>query len=315
MALKSRTKAVWAELEASYGVAETLVAADAVQTKSDIEIMPLEGGTVDRDLARPSFGADLQIHVGVHVKIRFKVELVGSGTLGTAPAYADLLLACGMEETVVASTSVEYTPDSASTNSVTIGFNLDGQQHTLVGAKGNCKIMLDSQGIPYIEFEFTGLYVAPSSVAALATTGYSSYQVPTPVTYANSTVATLFGQSFVWKKLELDVGNQVEHFDNPGEEFVDITDRNSKGTFTGLLVAYSTFNPITNAKANTTGALSVTHGTVDALKVHITAPAVQLVQPKIGDDRQRATLESGLSFTPTSANDDEWKIRFAAAAS
>lgn len=315
MALKSRTRAVWAELEASYGVAETLVAADAVQTKSDIEIMPLEGGTVDRDLARPSFGADLQIHVGVHTKIRFKVELVGSGTLGTAPAYADLLLACGMEETVVASTSVEYTPDTNSTNSVTIGFNLDGQLHTLVGAKGNVKFMLDSQQIPYMEFEFTGLWVNPASAAALATTGYTAYQVPRPVTYAHSAVASLHAQNFVWRKFELDVGNQVEHFDNPGEEFVDITDRNSKGTFTGLLVAYSTFNPFTIAKADTLGALTVTHGTVDATKVHIVAPAVQLVQPKIGDDRQRATLETGLSFTPTASNDDEWKIRFAAAAS
>jgi hypothetical protein len=41
-----------------------------------------------------------------------------------------------MSETIVAVTSVTYAPASNSTDSLTMYFELDGQRHALIGARG-----------------------------------------------------------------------------------------------------------------------------------------------------------------------------------
>lgn len=314
MSLKTRMRVLHAALEVTYGTAVALATGNAIQTKG-LEIMPLEGGTISRDLDRPTLGADLQLHVGTHVKVKFSVEMVGSGTLGTAPAWGLLLLACGMQETIVAATSVEYRPHSASTSSLTMQFNLDGQRHRLLGARGTVKARMTSQEIPMLDFEFTGLWVPPTSEAALGTGGWSAFQQPEPVNFANTTGLSFFGAAgTVMRSIELDLGNDVQHFDNPGEESVQIVDRESKGSVSVLMQALSVFNPFTTAKANTLGTIAVTHGTVAARRVVLDcASTVQLLQPKYSDDRGRAQLDCGLSLVPTSAGDDELKIRCAAA--
>jgi hypothetical protein len=40
-------------------------------------------------------------------------------------------------------------------------FELDGQRHALIGARGTFTIKADSQGIPYFHFTFTGMWVDP----------------------------------------------------------------------------------------------------------------------------------------------------------
>ena len=44
------------------------------------------------------------------VEVTFEVEMAGSGTAGTAPAFGPLLKACGNSETIVTDTSVTYAP-------------------------------------------------------------------------------------------------------------------------------------------------------------------------------------------------------------
>ena len=75
--------------------------ADAVQT-SNLKIMPLEGSTVPWKRDRPAYGNDIQFHVETHVAVEFDCALAGSGTLGTAPGWGKLLVACGCAETIVA---------------------------------------------------------------------------------------------------------------------------------------------------------------------------------------------------------------------
>ncbi len=50
-------------------------------------------------------------------RITFRCEVKGSGTAGTEPSIGVLLKACGLDETVVASTSVTYSPDDEGFNS------------------------------------------------------------------------------------------------------------------------------------------------------------------------------------------------------
>jgi len=232
--------------------------------------------------------------------LQFDVELVGSGALGTAPAWGSLLKACGVKETVVAVTSVVYTPDTPSTESLTLYFNMDGQQHMLTGARGTFQMKVESGQIPHLTFQFTGIWNTPTSTAAVSPTGWSAFKVPTPVTFDNTQEVSVHAIASVFKTFDFDQGNTVTYFDNPGEQEVTITNRESKGSVSIL--------------ATTLGAFSFSHGTDDTLRVAFASSQRQLLQPKYGTGSDRATLDAQLAFVPTDTGDDEWELRLEAAA-
>ncbi|MBI2397737.1 MAG: hypothetical protein HYV17_08055 [Xanthomonadales bacterium] len=301
--------------EVVYGTPPAMTGADAIQT-SNLKCMPLEGSTVPWNRDRPAFGNDIAFHVGVHVAVEFDVALVGSGTLGTAPGWGKLLIACGCTETVVAVTSVKYKPNSASTDSVAIKFYLDGQLHALSGCKGTFSIKTDSQGIPFLHFKFIGIWSDPTSEAnPTGLTGWNAFQQPEPVTFDNTAAINLHSYDAVLRTFNFEQGNVLEYFDNPGEQFVDIVDRESKASITVIAPVLSSKNYFTAAKANTLGNLKLEHGTVSNKLVFFEAAdnRVQLLQPKYGEYSGRATLEGNLNFVPTTALDDEWELRLAAA--
>lgn len=313
MSLRSKSLLVLAIAEAVYGTEVVPTGANAIVT-SGAQLSPLEGSTVSRNLDRATFGADQALHIGVHAILTFSVELVGSGTLGTAPAWGPLIKACGVLETIVADTSVVYTPDTASTESLTLYFFLDGQLHKLLGARGTFTLSGDSQTIPKLNFTFTGLWVEPSSTAApTALTGWDAFQIPQPVTFDYTPKVSVLGLDSVFKSFSFDQGNTVTYFDNPGERSVEIIDRESKGQISIIAPKLSDRNYFALAKANTLGPLTFVHGQDDATRVALISPSAQLLQPKYGDDQGRATLEASLSFVPTTAGDDEWSLRLEAA--
>jgi len=313
MSLRSKSLLVIAMPEVAYGTAVVAAGSGAIVT-SNAALSPLEGSTISRNLDRPTFGNDLQLHVGVHCMLQFDVELVGSGTLGDAPAWGPLMKACGVKETIVEDTSVVYTPQTSSTESMTLYFNMDGQQHVLTGARGSFQLKVESGQIPHITFQYTGLYNVPTSTAALNPSGWSNFKIPQPVTFDNTQQVEVHSLASVFKTFDFDQGNVVTYYDNPGEQEVKITDRESKGSVSILAPAISAKDYFSATKANTVGNLDFAHGTEDETRVVFASANVQLLQPKYGDDQGRATLEAQLSFVPTLAGDDEWELRLEAAA-
>lgn len=304
MSLKTRKSVIVAKKETVYGTDATPDGTNAILTHG-LSITPLDGDTVSRERDRPTFGADEEEQSSAFQVAEFDVEWQSSGTAGAAPAYADLLLACQRDETVNAGIDVQYTHNSENTDSVTIKAYLDGQLHTLVGALGDVELRVSSQALPYLHFRFVGLWVDPASAAAPSPTGWANFVKPLPVNNTYTSQLTLWGQALTLKSFTYTQGNDVQHFDNPGEDLVEIVDRKGGGRLSALAVALSTKNFFKDAKENTTGALSLTHGTVAGQICEHTAPNVGLSKPAYGDDSGRMTIESQLVFSPTTANDDE----------
>ncbi len=100
MAQSFRVKAAVAALEGTYGTDAVPTSTDAVLFTGDLNVS-VEYETVARNLVKPFMGAGEEIPVGTTMKLTGDVELAGSGTQGTAPAWGDLILACGWAETVV----------------------------------------------------------------------------------------------------------------------------------------------------------------------------------------------------------------------
>lgn len=105
MPLRSKARLVLVKTEGSnYGVNSSPTGSNALFINDDLELsQPAGGGTTQRRIIRPYRGAYETLIVNSQVGITFSVELAGSGTAGTAPAYADLLRACGMSQTIMGS--------------------------------------------------------------------------------------------------------------------------------------------------------------------------------------------------------------------
>lgn len=302
--------------ETTYATDAAPTGANAVVT-SGLKHSPLEHDTVNRNLDRAAYGNDAQLVSGEHIVVEWDVEFVGSGALGTAPAYGDMLKCCQMAETIVASTSVVYAPNSAGTDSATIHYHLDGAKHTCVGAMGSWEFKFESGGIPKIHFRFVGLYVAPTATAdPTGLTGVTAYQQPKVANATNSVTCELHSTAVIIKSLMVKQGNDVQHYDDPGAggKYVDIVDRNSDGSISIVAPALGTKNYFNTVTAETLGNLKLVHGTTNATKAIFEAAGsrVQIFKPKYSEDKGRAMLDMDLSFVPTSANDDEYVFRFAA---
>ncbi|SEN74590.1 hypothetical protein SAMN05216227_10232 [Pseudorhodobacter antarcticus] len=92
---------------------ETVYGTDSIPTGManailgvDVQVMPMEGNDVSRELDLPYMAAQGTIPAELHTKLPFKIELTPSGTAGVAPAWGPLLHACGCAQTIVATTSV-----------------------------------------------------------------------------------------------------------------------------------------------------------------------------------------------------------------
>lgn len=307
MSLKFRKKLLLCKIEATEGVdAVPTGAVNAVLTHN-LEITALEGSVVERETDRPTLGNDLSFHVGTHVKCSFEVEFAGSGALGVAPAYGPVLRASSLAQTVVASTSVEYTPVSSNDESCTMYIHLDGQKHAMVGAKGNWGFTLSPEGIPRFKFDFIGLWVDPVSVVdPVADT--SAFKVPLAVTNANTPTLTLHGATYNVSDFSYDHANSVKYRNVIGQEAVITTDRKPKGSVTIDAPVLSDKNWFVDIKANDTGAVNLVHGVSDGGILQVDFPIVQMLNPSYVNEDDIRGLKMDMNVTPSSAGDDEVKI-------
>lgn len=304
-----------AKVEVTYGVDPVPTGTNDALVTSEVKLMPLEMKTVSRKLDKPNSGADQELVVDHYAMIEFSVELAGSGALGTPPKYGHLLRACRCQETIVAATSVTYTPLRSSTTSLTIYFWLDGNLHRMQGARGTFTLEVNSQNIPYLKFKFTGIWVTPVANAnPTVLTNWSGFRIPDPVTFDNTPTPTLHGYTGVFKSFSFDAGNNVQVFNNPGEREIRITSHAAKGSISMLAPDLGTMDFFSIARDSTLGTMKVEHGSNTTTRwiFECEDDTCQILNPKYGDDQGRVMIEANLGFVPTLAGSDEWQLRFAA---
>ena len=109
-------------------------------------------------------------------EIGFDVDLVGSGTAGTAPnGVGDLLEASGFSETVVGGTSVTYADASSSLKSGTAYIFLDGIKMVSEGCRVSSFTITADAGMPFVaNFKLLGLFNEFSDSALTAPTLHST---------------------------------------------------------------------------------------------------------------------------------------------
>lgn len=290
MSRKTRKILMTAALnEGVYGADAIAAGSGAVIQTRGLEITPIEGEEIDRELDNGQMGNTPVLMVGVHVKASGSVEIAGAGTAGNAPAYSTLIHCSGFNGAKV-TTVWEFTRNTTGTEKdATFYVYKDGAIHKLTGARATFTAKLAVGEVPTFDFEITGLYGGIVS-GALPTPDFSGFIKPVKVG-ASSTTFKIGSTDYKMLSFELAENNEVAFDENTVEEAVYLTDFRPDGTFTIEAPALGSFNPFQIALSETTQALTLTHGTTAGNIVEITLPTVQFGRPTYGDKDGRVTYE------------------------
>jgi hypothetical protein len=303
----TRNRLLLAKAESSYGTSPSPAGADAVLI-SALDVQPLQLELKDRELIRGYLGQSAQIVGQTSVGVTFSVELAASGTAGTAPRWGPLIKACGFSETIVASTSVTYAPVSSSFSSVALDFRNDGQRHLILGTRGNVAIEMSAGELPKLNFNFTGIYAAPTATANPSAT-FTNQADPVAVNADNTTSVSVHSYSACMNAFSLDMANNVIYRQLAGcTKQVMITNRVPTGSITIELPDLGTKDYFSIAAAQTAGSISFQHGQTAGNRATVTMSNCAFDSPSYedGDGVQHITLP--FRPLPSSSGNDEISI-------
>jgi hypothetical protein len=232
MGYSVKQQGIFVEVEASSGTAETLIDADAILIQN-LQFNPTESlRLIERNVINSSLNPRKAIYGGSLLGFQFEVELKGSGTAGTAPqALGDLLRSCGLDETIVAVTSVTYNPlsDLSQHESCTIGLRQGDNYRIAKGCRGNVSFVFPTGGICLARFNMIG-HIESETQAAAPT---PAFQAGTPPAFIN-VAFTVAATEFPIAELVLDCQNQISMAPDPnatdGFGAIRVTSRNSQLT-------------------------------------------------------------------------------------
>lgn len=303
MALSWNQRLLLAKAETTYGVSASPTGSDALFVRS-LEVKPLEGSIVKREVVRPYFGAMPQLMAGKHSMVTFEVELSGSGTAGTAPKYGPLIEACGFSSATVASTSVTYSPVSTGIGSQTLSFHVAGVKHLITGARGTFELSGKVNEIPVLKFTFTGIYNTATDTANPTPT-YNNQAQPLVVDSTATPTFNVFGYSGCLEEFSLDVGNDVTFRNLAGcTKQALITQRDAKGSLSIEATTIAAKDFWTAAANSTAGAITIGHGTTAGNIVTLNVPNAISSAPEYKDSNNITMLSLPFVAPPSSGNDD-----------
>lgn len=305
---------------------ETISGTDAAPTgalnavaASNIRITPLNAQFVSRELLRGWFGASEELISSYNKLLSFDVEAVGSGTAGTAPAWAPLLRACGFAETLTATERATYKPITNGQETVTQYCYDSGILHKLLGAKGAVSIELGLGGIPKLKFAFVGIDGGDSAATPSGVT-IAAYQPPQVVQDQFSGDLTLGatlsapgaapsltgGTTYPSQGISIDMGIKAEYIGLLGSQSVEITDRKAKATVRVDATVAQEIAFYDDIKAGTLRSIALIHGSVAGRRFGIFAPNGQIIQPSKEEMSGKRLIGLAANLLPSAAggNDD-----------
>tara|TARA_R100001509_G_scaffold14304_3_gene7303 strand:- start:7923 stop:8858 length:936 start_codon:yes stop_codon:yes gene_type:complete len=308
MTLRTSQRYLLAKIESSYGTDPTPTnAANAIVVRS-LEITPFQSDVVERELVRGYMGNYQTLHANQRVEVTFEVEMAGSGTAGTAPAYGPLLKACGNSQTIVSSTSVTYAPVSSGFDSATLYFFQDGVQQKVTGARGSFSISAEVGAIPTISFTMVGLFNAPTDVAN-ATPTYQNQADPVLFKNGNTTSQELFSFAGAVQSFSFDQNNQTVYRELVGgTKGVQITERRPGGSIVLEAVTMATKNYFSAITGTATGNNTFQHGQTAGNIFTFSAPQTDLSAVTYSDSDGIQMLNFDFTATPTTAGNDDYSL-------
>lgn len=301
------------KLESTPGTAVSVAAADFNTRLKGISFEPeIEAFALDFASGRHS---QAQMPMGKRkCRVKCQYAMATGSTVATPPNASKLFQICGAQETIVAATSVAWTPVATKDEiSGTIVFYMTPETGnsvliTIKGAMGNCVIKMDDLGQPLVaEFDFLGAFVSVTDATGIALTSPDTGLPPAVIGVAVSEAGVVQKIG----KYELDFGNTVELDYDPADAtgYISayIATRHPKINIDPRMELLANDAVYTRWSASTQGIVSIASSAVAGIKWTVTAPKAQLVTVKPGDRNGAMTWEQELQLQENAGN-DQWQI-------
>lgn len=258
------------------------------------------------------------IYVGMVISI---TSGTGNGHVGVITAYngtskvatvqpSTTTFVPGASSAYSIAANVAYTPVSSSFASATLYFNNDGVQHIITGARGTFTLNTSVGQIPTIDFQMTGIYNAPTDTAAPATT-YTNQATPVIFKAGNTSAFSILSYKACLQSLSFNMANETVYRELVGcTKEVLITNRAPAGEVMIEAPTIAQKDFFTIANDDTTGALTLLHGSTAGNRVTLVAPKVDISNPSYGDQDGIQMLNIPYVAIPTTAGNDEIKLTF-----
>jgi len=309
----TRKKFLIAKIETTYGTDPSPVGgSDAVQV-TNLELTPIESDNVQAAAFQGFLGNSTRgtLVANKRVSVTFDVELAGSGTAGTAPAFGPLLKACGLSQTVVSSVSVTYAPVSSSFDSATIYCFYDGTQHKITGARGTVSFNMTAGQFAVASFNFIGIYNAPDNTALSGSFTVANQAAALEVNDTNVTTATFHGvTSSRIESFDLALNNELLYKETASNKEVLITNRAPGGTAVLEAPAIGTTDFFAKAVAVATGSTSLVLGATGGNIVTVNAAQTDITGCSYADTNGVIALSMPYLALPTTAGNNEMSLVF-----
>lgn len=309
----TRKKFLIAKIESTYGTDPSPVGgSDAVQVSS-LEITPIESDNVQAAAFQGFLGNSTRstLVANKRVSVTFDVELAGSGTAGTPPAFGPLLKSCGLSEAIVSSTSVTYAPVSSSFSSATIYCFYDGTQHKITGARGSVSFNMTAGQFGVMSFNFIGIYNAPDGTALSGSFTVANQAAALEVNDTNVTTATFHGVTSVrLESFDLALNNELLYKETASNKEVIITNRAPGGTAVIEAPAIGTTDYFAKAVATATGSSSFVLGATAGNIVTLNAAQTDITGCSYADTNGVIALSMPYLALPTTAGNNEMSLVF-----
>lgn len=286
---------------AMVGAATTTAMTSAAIASEVVTVGKVGHGLVTGDKIIPSGFTDAACNIPAGVVITRTNDDVFTFP---APSAVDDATADG---TPVYRTGYVYTPVSASFESCTIYYNVDGVLHKLTGCMGTVEMSLAVKQIPTFKFSFTGLYNAPSDAAA-PSTDFSAFMIPQIANTQNTLTFSLASYSALLESMNLDVANDVQYITLIGSETVKILDRKPAGQFLIEAPTIATKDFFDLAADQTSSVMTLTHGSSNGYKVKLDAPSVLIGNPNYQDSNGIQMLSIPYTANPSGNGNNEFTI-------
>ena len=309
----TRKKFLIAKEETTYGTDPTPVGgSDAIQV-TNLEVAPIESDNVQAAAFQGFIGNSTRgtLVANKRVSVTFDVELAGSGTAGTAPAFGPLLKAAGLSETLVADTSATYAPVSASFDSVTIYCFYDGTRHKITGARGSVSFNFVAGQFAVASFNFIGIYNNPDDTALSGTFTVANQAAALEVNDTNLTTATFFGEtSQRIESLDLALNNEVIYKETASSQEVLIVNRAPGGTAVIEAPAVGTTDYFEDVRGVATASSSLVLGATAGNICTLTMAQTDVTGISYGDTNGVISLSMPYLALPTTAGNNEMSLAF-----
>ena len=309
----TRKKFLLAKIEATYGTDSIPVGGSNAIQVTNLEVTPIESDNVQAASYQGFIGNSTRgtLVANKRVSVTFEVELGGSGTAGTAPAFGPLLQAAGMSEVVVSSTSVTYAGVSASFSSASLYCFYDGTRHKITGARGTVTFNMTAGQFATASFQFIGIYNAPDGTAASGTFTVANQAAALEVNDTNVTTCTFHGvTSTRLESIDLALNNTLLYKETGSSQEVLITDRAAGGTAVIEAPAVGTTDFFAKAVAPATAASSIVIGATGGNIVTLNAPQTDITGCTYGDTNGVVSLSMPYLALPTTAGNNEVSLVF-----